>query len=49
MPRSVYSIQGRPRPRPSLPGLGKLDARAGRRGGVLTVHAIHQDLPFSEG
>jgi uncharacterized protein YcaQ len=29
--------------------VGKLDARADRRGGVLTVHAIHQDLPFSKG
>jgi uncharacterized protein len=29
--------------------VGKLDARADRQGGVLTVHAIHQDLPFSKG
>ena len=29
--------------------VGKLDSRADRRGRVLTVHAIHQDLPFSKG
>jgi uncharacterized protein len=28
--------------------VGKLDARADRRGGVLTVHAVHQDVPFTK-
>jgi uncharacterized protein YcaQ len=27
--------------------VGKLDARADRKGGVLTVHAIHEDAPFT--
>jgi len=28
--------------------VGKLDAKADRRGGVLRVHAVHEDEPFSE-
>ena len=27
--------------------VGKLDARANRRAGVLRVHAVHQDVPFT--
>lgn len=27
--------------------VGKLDAKADRKGGVLTVHAIHEDVPFT--
>lgn len=26
--------------------VGKLDARADRKGGVLTVHEIHENVPF---
>ena len=28
--------------------VGKLDAMADRRAGVLQVHAIHQDVPFTK-
>ncbi|WES64953.1 crosslink repair DNA glycosylase YcaQ family protein [Microbacter sp. GSS18] len=28
--------------------IGKLDARADRKAGVLTVHAVHQDVPFTD-
>lgn len=28
--------------------VGKLDATADRRAGVLAVNAIHQDIPFSD-
>ena len=28
--------------------VGKLDAAADRRAGVLTVHAVHQDVPFTK-
>ena len=28
--------------------VGKLDATADRKAGVLRVHAIHQDVPFTE-
>jgi uncharacterized protein YcaQ len=27
--------------------VGKLDAKADRRAGVLTVHAVHEDIPFT--
>ena len=27
--------------------VGKLDARADRRTGAFTVHALHEDVPFS--
>ena len=27
--------------------VGKLDATADRKGGVLTVSAVHQDVPFT--
>jgi uncharacterized protein YcaQ len=26
--------------------VGKLDAKADRKGGILQVHAIHEDVPF---
>lgn len=29
--------------------VGKLDAKADRKAGVLTVHAIHEDVPFDRG
>ena len=28
--------------------VGKLDAAADRKAGVLTVHAVHQDVPFTK-
>ena len=28
--------------------IGKLDAKADRKAGLLRVHAVHEDLPFSE-